>query len=66
VGGAVVDAAEGVVVGGVSQISEKIGLPTPSETITDPYQCKLYLDEHGYLKASAACSAPAFFEAITM
>lgn len=62
VGGAV----SGVTTGVVTGVSEAVGLPTPAETITDAQQCKLYLDANGYLAASAKCSAPAFFEAITL
>lgn len=66
IGGAVVDAAEGAIVGTVGGIGDIIGLPSPSETITDASQCLMHLNERGYWSASAHCSAPAFFEASMM
>lgn len=66
VGEAAVDAVEGVATGVVGGIGGIVGLPSPSETITDAEQCRLYLNEHGYWAASAACSAPAFIEATVM
>lgn len=66
IGAAAVDAAEGAAVGVVGGIGGLVGLPSPSETITDAEQCKLYLDANGYWAASAKCSAPAFIEATMM
>lgn len=66
VGAAAVDAAEGVAVGVVGGVGGIIGLPLPSETITDAEQCLIYLNENGYWAASAKCSAPAFIEATMM
>lgn len=66
VGEAAVDVVDGTVTGVVTGISNGIGLPTPAETITDPQECKRYLDANGYWAASAHCSLPAFAQAITM
>jgi hypothetical protein len=66
IGGAAVDTASGVVTGVVGGIGDGFGLPSPSETITDAAACKVYMDANGYFKASEQCSAPAFFEALTM
>ena len=65
-GQAVVAAANGVAVGAVTGVSEGLGIPTPSETITDPAQCKAYIDANGYWSGFAQCSAPAFAKALTM
>lgn len=61
-----VQAVSGVATGVVTGISKGVGLPTPSETITDAQECKRYLDANGYWAASAHCSLPAFAQAITM
>lgn len=70
IGSAAVEVVTGTVNGAVStavtDLTEWTGLPTPAETITDAQECKLYLDENGMLAASAKCSAPAFFKALTM
>jgi hypothetical protein len=63
---AVLGMAGGVATGVVDGVSTTIGIPTTKETITDARECKMYLDANGYWSASAKCSAPAFFEAITM
>jgi hypothetical protein len=66
VGAAAVDMAGGIVKGVVTEVADEVGLPTPAETITDAAECKVYMDENGWLKASAKCAAPAFFEALAM
>lgn len=63
IGETVVDVTEGAIVGVLGEAGDIVGLPKPSETIKDPELCLLYLNEHGYWAASAACSAPAFLEA---
>lgn len=63
---AALGAVGGVATGVIDGISTTIGIPTIEETITDARECKMYLDANGYWSASAKCSAPAFFEAITM
>lgn len=60
IGGAAVELAEGAVVGAVDGISTSIGIPTTKETITDPVQCRRYMDANGWETGLWACSAAAF------
>lgn len=62
-GGAAVDAAEGVAVGVVGGIGERVGLPTPDETTTDPAVARWIIDNYGQLQASKWASAWAYARA---
>ncbi len=66
VGEAAVDAAAGVATGAVSGASKVVGLPTPSETVTDARQARWIIDNVGTLQASKWASAPALLRAIAL
>lgn len=59
-------AAAGVAKGVAGGVSKVIGIRTPGQTITDPYECKAYIDENGWLDGSQACSLPAYWQAMKM
>lgn len=65
VGGFVVDAVGGVATGAIDGISDAVGIPTTSETITDVQECRRYMDANGVWEASFKCGAPAFIGALT-
>lgn len=65
-GRAVVGAAGGLVVGGVSAASEVVGLPTPSDTMTDPAHVRFFIDRAGYWTASQWAGVPALVAAARM
>lgn len=66
IGTAAVDLAEGTVVGVVGGLGSVVGLPTPSQTTTDPAVARWIIDRHGYLTASKWASAPALFKGMWM
>lgn len=64
-GGAIVDAAGGVIAGGVDTIGQGVGLPPLSDVTTDPYVSR-YLIDHphgGQYVASKWSSAAAYAQA---
>lgn len=69
IGAAVGNAASAVnngvtsVVGG---IGSTMGLPTPDETIDDPYVVRYIIDTEGQFEASKRGTAMAYFKALTM
>ncbi|MDN3921503.1 hypothetical protein [Roseateles violae] len=66
VGAGVVNAAGGLVTGGVSAVSESVGLPTPAQTTTDAEVARWIIDNVGTFEASKWAGAPAFLTALTM
>lgn len=66
IGAGAVDAAGGVVSGGVGAIGATVGLPTPDETTTDPAVVRWIIDTHGYLTASKWAGAVALAKAAFM
>jgi hypothetical protein len=67
-GKALVDVAGGAVTGVVTGVSEQIGLPTPTQTTTDPAVARWIIDDPrgGYRQASMWASAVALAEAWAM
>lgn len=63
---AAVDAAGGLVSGGVGAIGQTVGLPTPAQTTTDAAVARWIIDQHGYFEASKWASAPALARAVFM
>ncbi|MFZ4878435.1 hypothetical protein ACL9RI_25395 [Janthinobacterium sp. Mn2066] len=63
-GHAAVDLAGGVATGVIDGVSTVIGIPTISELIRDPVQCRAYIDANGKLKAMGACTELAFLAAL--
>jgi hypothetical protein len=69
VGGAVADtakAAESATVATVGAIGAAVGLPTPSETISDPRQVRWIMDHVGSWPASQWGTASAYISALNM
>jgi len=66
VGEAAVDAAAGVASGAVSGASRVVGLPTPSETVTDARQARWLIDNAGTMQATKWASAGALMGAVTL
>lgn len=65
-GAGVVNAAGGLVSGGVGAVSEAVGLPTPAQTTTDAEVARWIIDNVGTFEASKWAGAPAFLTALTM
>jgi hypothetical protein len=67
-GESAVSAAGGAVTGVVGGIGDQFGLPTPSQTTTDPAVARWIMDDPrgGYRLASMWASAVAFAEALAM
>lgn len=63
IGGAAVDAVGGVASGVVGGVSEAVGIPTPSQTTTDPKVARWIIDHYGYWEASKWSGAPALAQA---
>jgi len=63
---AAIGAATGVVSGGVDVVSEGVGIPTTSDTTTDPYVARWLIDGWGYFTASLWSGAPALLHATFM
>lgn len=51
---------------GIGAIGATVGLPTPSDTLTDPAQVRWIIDNHGYFRASIWASAGALWSAMSM
>lgn len=66
VGSAAVDAVGGLASGAVGGASRAVGLPAPSETVTDPRQARWLIDNVGGLQASKWSGAGALLQAVTM
>lgn len=66
IGAGVVNAAGSVVSGGVGAAGAAVGLPTPTETTTDPAVARWLIDNYGYFTASKWSGAPALFSAFGM
>lgn len=66
VGQGAVSAAGGVASGAVGAVGSAVGLPTPSETLTDPRQVRWLIDRVGYFEASKWAGAGALFDAWRM
>lgn len=64
IGGAVVDFAGGIATGVLDGVSNAIGIPTTSETITDVGQCRAFMDEYGAYAGTYGCSAGAYLKAV--
>lgn len=64
IGGAVVDLAGGIATGVLDGVSNAIGIPTTSETITDVGQCRAFMDEYGAYAGTYGCSAGAYLKAV--
>lgn len=64
VAGAAVSAVGGVASGTVGAIGSSVGLPTPSETTTDPRVARYVIDRAGYLAASKWAGAGALWDAL--
>lgn len=65
-GAGAVRAVDGAASGVVGAVGEVAGLPTPSQTTTDPYVARWLIDRAGYFQASLWASAPALLRAATM
>lgn len=61
-----VQAAGGVASGAVSGASGAVGLPTPSQTVTDPRHARWLIDNAGLWQASKWSGVPALTKALTM
>lgn len=66
VGAAAVEVAGGAASGAVGAVGATVGLPTPSETVTDPAVVRWIIDQHGYWTASKWAGAPALARAWSM
>jgi len=65
-GAGVVNTAGNVASGAVGAVGAAVGLPTPSETTTDPAVARWIIDNHGYMTASKWSGAPALLKASFM
>lgn len=63
-GAGAVQAADGVITGAVGQAGAAVGLPTPSQTTTDPAVARWLIDQAGHFEASKWSSAPAYMKAL--
>lgn len=65
-GAAVVEAAGSAASGAVGAIGSGVGLPTPTQTTTDPQVARWLIDHHGYWTASLWSGAWALAQALTL
>lgn len=63
-GAALVDVATGATVGAVGAVGSTVGLPTPSQTVTDPREARWIIDNVGHLEASKWSSASAYLQGV--
>jgi hypothetical protein len=63
IGAGAVNTAGNVASGAVGAVGASVGLPTPSETTTDPAVARWIIDNHGYFTASKWSGAPALLKA---
>jgi hypothetical protein len=66
IGGAAVQAVGGAATGAMDAVSAAIGIPGPSDTITDPKVVRWVIDNYGYGAASQWAGAPALVRAWAM
>lgn len=62
VGKAAVNLAGGVATGVVDGVSGAVGIPTTSDTTTDPLVARWIIDNYGYFEASKWAGAPALLK----
>lgn len=66
IGGAAVQAVGGAVTGAMDAASAAVGIPGPSDTITDARVVRWVIDNYGYAAASQWAGAVALLKAATM
>ncbi len=65
-GAAVVNATGAAASGAVGAVGASVGLPTPTETVTDPAVARWIIDHAGYWEASKWCGVPALVQGAAM
>lgn len=66
IGGAAVQAVGGAVTGALDVTSAAIGIPGPSDTLTDARMVRWVIDNYGYFTATQWAGLPALISATTM